>query len=171
MEKKEIIAELLKNGAKSFNNIKVKNITITDKETYIRVGITLDSPVKGMVSEDGGVTYKEGETNVIFVSLYSIVSLLKEDEDAAFIASNIVNNPEVLYLILSRASLDIIQETVVAGEEYSNPWSSNDNKTVFDHDVIITHLINIKLTDKAIAKLDKLSDKMLDKLVDKMSEI
>lgn len=161
MEKKEIIAELLKNGGKSVKDLKVKNVTVTRCENYVRLGITLDKPVAGMLTKDNGVTYEEGETNVIFVSLYSITSLLKDDDDAAFAANHLVEHPDSMSIVLSRATLNIIQETVKAGVEYKNPWSNNAEATVFDHDTIITHVTDVKLSDFAIRKLDKLADSLL----------
>ena len=161
MEKKEIIAELLKNGGKSVKDLKVKNVTVTRCENYIRLGITLDKPVVGMLTKDNGVTYEEGETNVIFVSLYSITSLLKDDDNAAFAANHLVEYPDSMSIVLSRAKIDIIQETVEAGAEYRNPWSNNAEATIFDHKTIITHVVSITLSDFAIRKLDKLADSLL----------
>lgn len=161
MEKKEIIAELLKNGGKIVKDLKVKNVTITRCENYVRLGITLDKPVMGMVTKDNGVTYEEGETNVIFVSLYSITSLLKDNDDAAFAANHLVEHPEAMSIVLSRASLNIIQETVEAGTEYKNPWSTNAEATVFDHKTIITHVTDVTLSDFAVRKLDRLADSLL----------
>lgn len=161
MERKEIIAELLKNGGKSVKDLKVKNVTVTRCENYVRLGITLDKPVIGMVTKDNGVTYEEGETNVIFVSLYSITSLLKDDDNAAFAANHLVEHPDSMSIVLSRATLNIIQETVEAGTEYKNPWSDNAEATVFDHKTIITHVIEINLSDFAIRKLDRLADSLL----------
>ena len=161
MERKEIIAELLKNGGKSVKDLKVKNVTVTRCENYVRLGITLDKPVTGMVTKDNGVTYEEGETNVIFVSLYSITSLLKDDDNAAFAANHLVEHPDSMSIVLSRATLNIIQETVEAGAEYKNPWSNNAEATIFDHKTIITHVIEINLSDFAIRKLDRLADSLL----------
>ena len=64
-------------------------------------------------------------------------------------------------IVLSRATLNIIQETVEAGTEYRNPWSDNAEATVFDHKTIITHVIEVNLSDFAIRKLDKLADSLL----------
>lgn len=161
MEKKEIIAELLKNGGKSVKDLKVKNVNVTRCENYVRLGITLDKPVKGTVTKDNGVTYEEGETNVIFVSLYSITSLLKDNDDAAFAANHLVEHPEAMSVILCRASLNIIQETVEAGTEYKNPWSTKAEATVFDHKTIITHVTDVTLSDFAMRKLDKIADNLL----------
>lgn len=161
MEKKEIIAELLKNGGKSVKDLKVKNATVTRCENYVRLSITLDKPVAGMVTKDNGVTYEEGETNVIFVSLYSITSLLKDNDNAAFAANHLVEHPDSMSIVLSRATLNIIQETVEEGTEYKNPWSNNAEATIFDHKTIITHVTDVTLSDFAIRKLDRLADSLL----------
>lgn len=161
MEKKEVIAELLKNGGEQVKDLKVKNVTVTNCENYTRLGITLDKEVKGMVTKDNGVTYEEGETKVIFVSLYSVTSLLKDDDDAAFAVNHLVSHPDSMSIVLSRATLTIIQETVEEGQEYRNPWSENAEATVFDHKTIINHITDIKLSDFAIRKMDKLADNLL----------
>lgn len=161
MEKKEIIAKLLKNGGVSVKDLKVKNVTVTHCENYVRLALTLNTPVKGMVTKDNGVTYEEGETNVIFVSLYSVTSLLKDDDDAAFAVNHLVNHPDAMSIVLSRASINIIQEPVEEGQEYRNPWSTNAEATVFDHKTIINHITDIKLSDFAIRKMDRLADSLL----------
>lgn len=161
MEKREIINNLLKNGSKEVKGLKIKNVTITVLENYTRLGLTLDKPVEGFVATGDG-TYEKGETNVIFVSAFAISSVLKDSDDTAFAANHLVEHPEAMNVLLSRATIDIIQEPVTAGQEYRNPWSSNeDNATVFDHDTIINHLISIKLSDFGIKKLDRLADAML----------
>lgn len=160
-EKKEIIAELLKNGGISTKNLKVRNVTVTPQENYVRLGISLDKTVKGMVSNDNGVTYEEGETNVIFVSLYSVTSLLKDNDDVAFAINHLIKNPDSMSVILSRATIDVIQEIVEAGSEYKNPWSDTADAVVMDHKTIITHITDIKLSDFAIKRVDKLADALL----------
>ena len=161
MEKREIINKLLQNGAKPVNGLKVKNVTIVVLENYTRLGLTLDKPVKGYVAKEDG-TFVKGETNVIFVSAFAVASVLKDNDDTAFAANHLVENPQAMNVILSRATIDIIQEPVASGQEYRNPWSSNeDNSTVFDHDTIINHLTSIKLSDFGMKKLDRLADAML----------
>lgn len=169
MEKKEVITELLKNGGIKVDNIKIKNVTVSHLENYVRLGITLDKPVKGYVTKDNGVTYEEGETKVIFVSSYSIGSLLKDDDDVAFAVNRLIENPDAFEFILSRATIDIIQEPVASGEEYKNPWSNSATATVFDHDTIINHVVDIKLSAFGLKQIDKLADKLIDKLAEKMS--
>ena len=161
MEKREIINNLLKNGANEVKGLKVKNVTVNVLETYTRLGLTLDKPVKGYVAKEDG-TFEPGETNVIFISSFAVASILKDNDECAFAANHLVEHPEALNVILSRAKIDIIQEPVTAGTEYKNPWSSNqDNATVFDHDTIINHLTSIELSEFSLKKLDKLADMML----------
>ena len=160
MEKKEVIAQLLKNGAKSVKGIKVKNVTIAPQENYVRLGLTLDQEVDGYTTEDS-VNYTLGKTKIIFVSLFSITSLLKDNDDAAFAVNHFVAHPESMSVVLSRATIDIIQETVTTGEEYKNPWSDSAEATVFDHDTIINHVTDNQLSDFAVRKIDKLADSLL----------
>lgn len=160
MEKKEIVAQLLKNGAKSIKGLKVKNVTISQQENYVRVAITLDKEVDAYKTEDG-TSYEPGKTKVIFVSMFSITSILKDNDDAAFAVNHFLAHPESMSVVLSRATIDIVQETVPVGTEYKNPWSSSDTSTVFDHDTIINHLVDIRLSDFAIRKIDKLADSLL----------
>lgn len=159
-EKKEIVAELLKKGATSVKNLVIKNVTVTPEDNYVRLGITLDKPVKGYTANADG-TYEESEVNVIFVSLYSITALFKEDDDIAFAVNHFIEHPNSMSVMLSRATINILQEPVTKGEEYKNPWSNNDNITVFDHDTIINHITEIKITERAIRFADKIAESLL----------
>ena len=58
MDKKQIIADLIKNGAVLVKDIVVKNVTITPMEEYVRLGLTLDQEVDGFVAKDDG-TYEK----------------------------------------------------------------------------------------------------------------
>lgn len=162
MERKEVIENLLKEGATMTKNLKIRNVTVRPLENYVRLGITLNKPVKGMITNDNGATYEEGEVKVIFVSLYSIISLLKDNEDAAFAANHILDNPTSVSVILSGATIDVISESVAAGVVYTNPWSSNPEETIFDHDTVIQHVVKLDITGKLAMKgLEKIADKLL----------
>lgn len=161
MEKKDVIAQLLKQGAKQVKNLTVKNVTVSPQQEYTRLGITLDKEVNGYRVDENG-TYVESPVNVIFVSAYSIGSLLRDNDEAAFAANHLMSHPDGLGIILSRAKIDIIQETVISGTEYRNPFASEDSRTtVFDHDTIINHVVNIELSDFGKTRLEKLADKMM----------
>ena len=163
MEVKEVVRNLLASGAKKISDIKVTNVTVKALDTYVRVALTLDKKVEGYVLNETDGTYSTGEVKVIFVSLYSLLSMLKQDEETAFAANHVANHPETIALILSGARIDIIQQPVVAGEEYRNPWSDRDDveATVFEHDTILNHVVSIEVSKFGEKALDKLMDKML----------
>lgn len=157
---KEIINEMLKNGAKQIANITVKNVTIKQMDAYTRLGLSLDTEVDGYRTDENG-EYQEAKTNIIFVSTFAIASTLKNDDNAAFAANHLVSHPDALGIILSRAKITIVQQTVGADEEYVNPFASSTEATVFGHPVIINHVVDIKLSDFGLKKLDRLADLML----------
>lgn len=156
----EIIAQLIKKGAKEVKNVTIKNVTVTPMNEYVRLGLTLDKEVDGYKIQDDG-TYTPSKVKVIFVSAFTIAALLKEDDNAAFAANHLLKHPDALGMILSRAQINILQQPVKAGEEYKNPFNNNADATAFDHDVIINHITEIKLSDFGMKRLDKLADMML----------
>ena len=164
MEKNVIISNLVKKGGIVIKDLKVKNVNVTVKENYTRVALTLDKEVDGYTSEDG-VTFEKGKTNVIFLSLYSISSILKDDEDTAFAASYAVEHINTVKVLLSGANISIIQEQVEEGEDYVNPWSENSEPVKFDHSTIINHLTDIKLGKFGEKALEAIFNKMLDSTI------
>ena len=156
----ETIAQLIKKGAKEVKNVIVKNVTVTPMNEYVRLGLTLDKEVDGYKAEEDG-TYTPSKVKVIFVSAFTIAALLKEDDNAAFAANHLLKHPDALAMILSRAQINILQQPVKAGEEYKNPFNDNADVTAFDHDVIINHITEIKLSDFGMKRLDRLADMML----------
>lgn len=161
MEKKEIISNIMATGATRINGLVVKSVKIAPQQNYIRVSLTLDKEVEGYVSNDEGATYEKGKVKTIFLSLYSINSVLKDNDDVAFISAHIMEHPEALMILLAKAEINIIQQQISAGEVYVNPWSADGDEQAFDHDTIINHLIDIKLSDRAMTAVDKIADKML----------
>lgn len=161
MERKEIIAQLIKDGAKKVSDCVVRNVTVTTLDEYTRLGLTLNQEVNGFVAQEDG-TYAEGKTKIIFASTYAISSLLKDNDDAAFAANYLILHPNAFSLVLSRAKIDILQERVEKDVEYKNPFAENPEVTTFDHDVIINHIIGIKFSEFGIKSLDRLAEKMLE---------
>lgn len=162
MEKKNVIESLIKAGAKSVKNLKVKNVNVVPQENYVRVSLSVDKAIRGFVAQEDG-TYKEGESKVIFVSLFSIVAQLRDDENASFAVNHILSHPEAITVLFSGATLNILQEDVAAGQEYTNHWSERKDAptTTFEHDTIINHIIDVKMSERAYKLLEKLADSML----------
>ena len=163
MEVKEVVKVLLEGGAKKVSDLKVTSVKLKDMDTYMRVSLSLDKPVSGYILNEEDGTYSAGDVKTIFVSLYSLLSMLKQDEETAFAANHVANHPETIALILSGARIDLIQQPVVAGEEYKNPWSdrSDAEASIFDHDTIINHVVSVEVGKFGEKALDKLMDKML----------
>lgn len=155
MELKDFITTTVKNGG-SVVKVVVKNINVTSFENYIRLGLTLDRPIKGYVSNEDG-SYKLDTTKVIFISLFSFTALFKQKDDIAFVSNHLLANPQAAQVLLSNAKIEVLQQPVKAGESYTNPFSETANEVVFDHDTIINHLIDFSLTDRAMALVDKLA--------------
>lgn len=155
MEIKDFVADVIKNGGNTAKAV-VKNVNITTFENYVRLGLTLDKPIKGYVAQEDG-TYKLGETKVVFISLYSVTAIMKQKDDISFVANHLLANPQAAQVLLSNAKIDLVQQPVKAGESYINPFSESANEVVFDHDTIINHLIDFSLTDRAMALVDKLA--------------
>lgn len=160
MEKKNVVEQLLKQGSQLVKNLTVKNVTVTPKENYIRLCLTLDKPVKGYVSDDDG-NYTLGETKFIYVSLFSVAAVLRDNEDVSFAVNHIIKKPSSVEVLLNGARVDIIQQPVKAGEEYINPWSENGTAQVFDRDTLINNVVNIKFTQRSIGLLGNLAVSML----------
>lgn len=160
MEKKNVVEQLLKQGSQLVKNLIVKNVTVTPKENYIRLCLTLDKPVKGYVSDDDG-NYILKESKFIYVSLFSIAAVLRDNEYASFAVNHIIKKPSSVEVLINGARINIIQQSIKAGEEYVNLWSNNDTVQVFDHDSLINHVIDITLNQRSINLLDKLADSMI----------
>lgn len=161
MERKNVIAQLLKEGATQVKDVRIKNVTVTPMEEYVRLGLTLDQDVDGYRANDAG-DYEPAKVNVIFVSAFTIAALLKDDDNAAFAANHLIKHPDALGMILSRAKITIIQEKVATGQEYHNPFASDDaESTTFDHDTIINHIASLELGEFGLKRLDRLADMMM----------
>ena len=156
MDKNEIISALTKKGSIKINGLTIKNVTITELDNYTRVALTIDKPVKAYIQDKETGEYIEGTSNVIFTSLYAIVANMRESDKLAFISNHVLEHPNALELILSRAKIDVLQEPVVSGEIYKNPWSTDATEVAFDHNTYINHVINIidgPFTDVAVSKI------------------
>ena len=160
METKKVIDALLKAGAKRINGLKVRNVTVSHEESYTRIGLSTDTEIDGFLSDENGV-YSPGKTTLVFVSSYSIASQFKDNDNTAFAANHIVEHPEALQVLLSRATFDVIQEKVKAGDSWKNPWSDSGDERTYDHDTIINHVVNIRLSPMGNKMLEALAMKLL----------
>lgn len=156
----EAVASLRKSGAKSEKDLIVKNVTVTEKDSWTRVALTLNRDVQGPVSDDNG-DWSMGTTNVVFMSLYSIAGVLKNTDDTLAIASYVVNHPTALQIILSGAKIEILQQEVKANATYINAFTGEETEHESDHDSIFNHIVSLSLSDKGQRSIEKIEDKLL----------
>lgn len=156
----EAVTSLRKAGAKEYKDVRVMNVTVTEKDSWTRVALTLDKEVEGFVSDDEG-NYTKGTTRVVFLSLYSIAGVLKNTDDTLAIAGYIVNHPTALQILLSGAKIDILQQEVTANSTYLNHFTGEEVEHQSDHDSIFTHIAAIALSDKGSRAVEKIEDKLL----------
>ena len=157
------IKKLIAAGCKRINSVRIKNVNFTEKDNYTMVSFTLSNPIRGFVSNDNGITYQEGMTNTLFTTLYAIVGALKEDDELGWMANALLDNPQALNLIFNGGSVDILQQEIVAGEQFTNPFSTKNDATVqvYDHDVIINHIIDFKLGKTGEKMAARFADKLM----------
>lgn len=162
MDSKKVISELTANVANNVvKDVVIRNINTTEMTNYARVAITLDSTVKGYVANpylgktagkdgvpaDADVTseYVIDDVNVIFVSNFSLIATLREIPDVAFAGNSLLENPKRIGVILSGATINIVQEAVAEGQKYKNPFSDNAATTLVKHDSYYNHVFDIRL--------------------------
>ena len=155
----DAVAALRKSGAKS-ENVTIINVTVKDCDTWTRIALTLDKEVTGYVADEDG-EYKKGTTRVVFLSLYSVISVLKNTNDTRAIASYVVAHPTALQVLLSSAKGELLQEEIAANATYVNHFTGEEVENESDHDSIFNHLVSITLSDKGLRAVEKIEDKLL----------
>lgn len=156
----QAVASLRKAGAKEYKDVRVMNVTVTEKDSWTRIALTLDKEVDGFVNDDNG-DYTKGTTRVVFLSLYSVAAVLKNNDDTLAIGSYVVNHPTALQVLLSGAKIDILQQEVAANATYLNHFTGEEVEHQSDHDSIFTHIAAIALSDKGNNAVEKIEDKLL----------
>lgn len=158
---KQVVAELLAKGCNKIAGIRVRSSIVTPKDNYVMVSLSLERGIPGYVSDGEGV-FTKGETATVFASSYSIASVLKDNDETAWAANQLIQNPKGLEVILAGAKIDLVQEEVAADEIYKNPFSSsNVDGQSLGHDTIINHVVKIEICQKAKQMLNMLAMNMM----------
>lgn len=158
---KQVVAELLAKGCAKITNLRVRSSIVTPKDNYVMVSLSLEHGIPGYVSDADGV-FTKGETATVFASSYSIASVLKDSDETAWAANQLIQNPKGLEVILAGSKIDIVQEEVAADEIYKNPFASSDSEgSALGHDTIINHVVKIEICPKAKQMLNMLAMNMM----------
>ena len=155
----DAVAALRKSGATS-ETVTIMNVTVKDCDKWTRIGLTLNREVDGPVSDEEG-NWSFGKTRVIFVSLFSILGLLKNTNDTLAITGHVADNPTALQVILVGAKTELLQQEVKAHETYVNVFTGEEVEHESDHDSIFNHLVSVEFTDKGKRAIEKIEDHLL----------
>ena len=155
----DAVASLRKAGATS-EIVTICNVTLTDRKNWTRIALTLNREVDGPVCDSEG-QWSMGKTRVIFVSLYSVLGLLKNTNDAIAVASYVADHPTALQVLLSGAKGELLQQEVKAHATYVNAFTGEETEHDSDHDSIFNHLVSVEFTDKGKRAIEKIEDKLL----------
>ena len=101
---KQVVAELLAKGCNKIAGIRVRSSIVTPKDNYVMVSLSLERGIPGYVADGEGV-FTKGETAIVFASSYSIASVLKDNDETAWAANQLIQNPKGLEVILAGATL------------------------------------------------------------------
>ena len=147
-------------GIKVINDLKIINVTISVKEKYTQIALTLDDDVPQYTKSEDSDEFVLTNNNVIFTTLYSINSVLRENDDAITLVDYFANHKQALAAVLIGSKIDIIQQTV-DDKVYHNYFTDENVERADDYATIYNHIVDIKFSKKAMASLDKLNDKIL----------
>ena len=164
-EAKEVASELASDDmARNCSNI-ITNITVRNNNEDGKpfFNVTLKNKVLGLVPNGqdalGNTTYGIGWSNYINVSITDVVLALSETPELALYANKdyllaetaIDNNSVVKFLnaniLLAGGKIELCQEAVNAGDEYTSPFNGGTCKIKKDN--VINHIIKLELGPKA----------------------
>ena len=154
----DAVAVLRKSGTSE--NVTIVNVTVTSLDKWTRIALTLNREVNGSVIDEEN-NWTMGKTRVVFISLFSILSLLKNTEDTLAITSHIANHPSALQVILVGAKVELLQQEVKAHSTYTNVFTGEESEHDCDHDSIFNHIVSIDFTEKNRRAIEKIEDKLL----------
>lgn len=154
-ESAQIIRELISNGAKRYNSLTIRSIEPTEKDKYVRMDISLDRELPAILPDADGV-YSDTTSANMYSSNYAISGLAKTIDDVAMFANDIANPEKVkgLKILLNRAVIDVVQVRYPGNIEFVNPFSTKKTPQLYDHDVIVNYIVNLKLGEPGKKILD-----------------
>lgn len=163
MNKKEIINNLVKDGAALTKGLKVMRATLyEDEEKRQKLCFTLDKDIDMFKpNDDGDFVMTKGNTCHAFVN--QVLAVLEENEKYRDVLWRYREEPKRLQTLLSGATIDIIGEHVMPtntedpdDEGYVNPFSKNGKPSIVENENIFYSVVQVVLTQKATNRLEEL---------------
>lgn len=164
----EILDKLLKDKTnRIYRGLMIKNVIKKDgDEDYTRVTLVVSGLIPGYIPQEDG-SYKRGTTANIYTTSYAISAVLKQNEDTAMMGNYVVDHPEIIPILLSGATINVVQTDVKEGVEYYNPFTTKENAEPYigQHDFIVNNIYALKLGKMGMRYIDKLIDKSVESLL------
>lgn len=167
---KNIIKAIIMAGGNKISNLVVKNVNCGEKfasdgGVFTNFSLSVDKSIPAFVTDEATGVRGEGKLPIVYVSDYALAGTLREDINLAWLGSYFIEHPQSAKLILSGATIDIVQQRVPAGEAYINPFTTKTNPepTFFEEDKIINHVIGIRLSKVGENWSNKAAEMILNK--------
>lgn len=150
--KKEIVEQMLKEGATEFTRTITAISTYKDEKGRNKFCISLDKPVAGYKADDNG-DFEEGEVYTIHVFVSNFVAIMAETDGMNRLSGHIKRNPEDANLIFPGVKVKGLCEPVQKSnpddpeDRYTNPWVDDAEPTLVKHDNIFHHLVSMMPSD------------------------
>lgn len=130
-----------------YRNVTIRNVTKREKTgDWENITLVLSGMVPGFIKQEDG-SWKKGLTNNIYTTSYAIAGILKETEGASCIVNKINEHPEMIPMVLNKATISIIQTDVPKDAVYEFPFSTRERKEKYtrDHDWVANNIFNVQL--------------------------
>ena len=159
------IKNLIVDGWRRKNGMKIRNVIVTEKETYCMMTFNVVPAIPGYLYDEQTGEYVKGMTNNIFSSTYAVAGVMKENEEIGWLANNIIEKPKLGNVLFNGGTIDIITKEFTAGDVFQSPFG-NGEEQVFDHDCIINLVVGIQLGNNGRKMLDSIRGSIANQLFD-----
>lgn len=150
--REDIIRELIASGnAKRVNNLTVRNVVAHEYDTHTLLTFVVKENVIGDTRDANDVdaygmpVVKLGLTHNVQTSSFAVSGIMKDSPKLAIFAADVVDNPQMANMLFAGARIDVLMQFVAAGEEYTNPFATNAQPTVFERDKMIHHVVALSM--------------------------
>lgn len=160
----DVTKEVIATGrARLYRDMEITSITNTDKYATL----VLNKNVLGLIDSGtrdafDNVVLVPGATNVVTLASFVVTSAIKRNSKIAFISNTIAkafantDDTTTISVYLTGAKVDLLVEFVPANTPFVNYFSRDSTPKVFDHNVVIYRIVDIKLGESGITKVNNL---------------
>lgn len=145
----DIIRELIVDGWSRLKGLTVKNVRVTTVTAstgseYTRLCfLTQNAVIPRYMMNEGTGEFEKVFDNKVFTSLYSIIGTMREDVELSVVCNQLLENPLAITPLVAGGTIDVVYKEFAAGDTFTNPFATNAEETVFDHDTVITLIVGV----------------------------